>query len=78
MKIPLDAPARPVDVGLDFTIEFWLKANYAENNGTVSTGAASPHVTSAGRSRHFSQAPEARTSSGAANASSSSASVVSN
>jgi hypothetical protein len=26
VMIPLDAPPRPVDVGGDFTIEFWLKA----------------------------------------------------
>jgi hypothetical protein len=29
--IPLDAPPRPVDVGGDFTIEFWLKALPGEN-----------------------------------------------
>ncbi len=29
--IPLDAPPRPVDVGGDFTIEFWLKAIPGEN-----------------------------------------------
>jgi hypothetical protein len=29
--IPLDAPPRPVDVGDDFTIEFWLKALPGEN-----------------------------------------------
>jgi len=26
VKIPLDAPHRPVDVGGDFTVEFWMKA----------------------------------------------------
>lgn len=35
--IPLDGPHRPVDVGMDFTIEFWMKAipgdNMAENCG---------------------------------------------
>jgi hypothetical protein len=32
IKIALDAPARPVDVGAgDFTIEFWLKANPGAN-----------------------------------------------
>ncbi|MCS6938596.1 MAG: LamG domain-containing protein [Roseiflexus sp.] len=29
--IPLDAPPRPVDVGGDFTIEFWIKALPGEN-----------------------------------------------
>jgi hypothetical protein len=29
--IPLDAPPRPVDVGGDFTIEFWLKALPGDN-----------------------------------------------
>lgn len=29
--IPLDAPPRPVDVGDDFTIEFWLKALPGDN-----------------------------------------------
>ncbi len=39
VKIPLDAPARPVDVGAtDFTLEFWLKANLADNPGTTSCG----------------------------------------
>ena len=37
--IPLDGPARPVDVGAaDFTIEWWMRANLAENTGTVTTG----------------------------------------
>lgn len=32
VKIPIDAPARPADIGSgDFTIEFWMKANGAEN-----------------------------------------------
>jgi hypothetical protein len=31
VKIALDAPARPADVGGDFTLEFWLKALLAEN-----------------------------------------------
>jgi glucose/arabinose dehydrogenase len=31
VKIPLDAPARPVDVGRDFTVEFWMKGLAAEN-----------------------------------------------
>lgn len=29
--IPLDAPERPVDVGGNFTIEFWMKANPGDN-----------------------------------------------
>ncbi len=37
VKIPLDNPARPVDVGAtDFTFEFWLKANAGENTGVAS------------------------------------------
>lgn len=35
VKIPLDSPHRPIDVGDDFTIEFWMKANLADNSGTV-------------------------------------------
>ncbi|MBL8058066.1 MAG: LamG domain-containing protein, partial [Anaerolineales bacterium] len=31
VKIRLDAPARPVDVGGDFTVEFWLKADAGAN-----------------------------------------------
>lgn len=34
VKIPLDAPARPVDVGGDFTLEFWMKATPGENGAT--------------------------------------------
>lgn len=38
--IPLDDPARPVDVGAaDFTIEWWMKADAAGNTGTVTTAA---------------------------------------
>ncbi|MDL1895246.1 LamG domain-containing protein [Anaerolineae bacterium CFX7] len=36
VKIRLDAPARPVDVGGSFTLEFWLKANAGENTAQVS------------------------------------------
>lgn len=40
VKIPLDNPARPVDVGDDFTLEFWLKALPGENAaGPVTCGA---------------------------------------
>jgi cysteine-rich repeat protein len=40
VEIPLDAPARPADIGAgDFTLEFWLKANTAENDaGNCSPG----------------------------------------
>jgi glucose/arabinose dehydrogenase len=38
VKIRLDAPARPVDVGGDFTIEFWMQAA-PDNNGTVAAAA---------------------------------------
>ncbi|HRQ30857.1 MAG TPA: glycosyl hydrolase family 18 protein [Saprospiraceae bacterium] len=31
VKIPLDAPARPIDVGGNFTIEFWMKAQPGDN-----------------------------------------------
>ena len=34
--IPIDAPARPADLGAtDFTIEFWVKAMASENSGSV-------------------------------------------
>lgn len=35
VKIKLDAPAVPVDVGGNFTIEFWLKANLADNSSAA-------------------------------------------
>lgn len=35
VKIKLDAPARPVDVGGSFTFEFWMKANANENTAQV-------------------------------------------
>lgn len=40
IKIPLDAPARPIDVGSDaFTIEFWMKSSAdANSDGTCQTG----------------------------------------
>lgn len=37
VKIPID-PDTPLDVGGDFTIEFWLRAEAADNAGTVSPG----------------------------------------
>jgi len=36
-KIPID-PDAPLDVGFDFTIEFWMKASAANNQGTVAVG----------------------------------------
>lgn len=39
VKISIDAPHRPVDVGNDFTIEFWMKA-YPGDNSASSCG---PH-----------------------------------
>ncbi|GAB4174009.1 MAG: hypothetical protein Fur005_35880 [Roseiflexaceae bacterium] len=40
VKIPLDAPATPVDLASDMTIEFWMKANPGENTtGSCSTSA---------------------------------------
>lgn len=35
VKIRLDAPARPVDVSGSFTLEFFMKANAADNNGYI-------------------------------------------
>src|SRR5690606_20886613 len=44
--IPVDAPARPADVGAtDYTIEFWLKAMAAENTGAVQCGANAGWIT---------------------------------
>lgn len=38
VKIPIDAPARPADVGAtDFTLEFWMKALAAENDSPSCT-----------------------------------------
>ncbi len=34
VKFRLDGPSRPIDVGADFTIEFWLKALPGENSAT--------------------------------------------
>lgn len=41
VKIAIDAPHRPVDVGDDLTIEFWMKANLADNGGTVDCSSTS-------------------------------------
>ncbi|MBV6477364.1 MAG: hypothetical protein HGGPFJEG_00102 [Ignavibacteria bacterium] len=35
VKIKLDNPAKPIDVGGNFTIEFWMKAAADSNNGVV-------------------------------------------
>ncbi|HHY54676.1 MAG TPA: LamG domain-containing protein, partial [Chloroflexi bacterium] len=44
--IPIDAPARPADIGAtDFTIEFWLKAAPGENNGVATCGANDGWIT---------------------------------
>jgi hypothetical protein len=33
VKIPLGGPSRPVNIGGDFTLEFWMRALPGENNG---------------------------------------------
>jgi cysteine-rich repeat protein len=39
VKIPIDAPAVPADVGGDFTLEFWMKATTGDNGaGTCGAG----------------------------------------
>lgn len=45
VKIPLDAPARPVDVGFDFTLEFWLKALPGENDASGCTAGNDGWIT---------------------------------
>lgn len=40
VKIKLDAPARPIDVGGTFTIEWWMKATLQENPTTLCTSGA--------------------------------------
>lgn len=35
VKVPVDNPHRPADVGGDFTVEFWMKGAAAENTGNV-------------------------------------------
>ncbi len=39
VEIPLDAPARPVDVGADFTIELWLRAPPGSNPVDIACSA---------------------------------------
>ncbi|MBP6396684.1 MAG: LamG domain-containing protein [Saprospiraceae bacterium] len=38
IKIPLDNPHKPVDVSLDFTIDFWMKAQPGQNNASFCDG----------------------------------------
>ncbi|MCC6767336.1 MAG: LamG domain-containing protein [Deltaproteobacteria bacterium] len=38
VRIPIDAPARPIDVGGDFTLEWWMRAAPADNT----SGACAP------------------------------------
>jgi glucose/arabinose dehydrogenase len=38
VKIKLDAPARPIDVGGDFTLEFWMKSDSGNASGTCTGG----------------------------------------
>ena len=46
VRIPIDAPARPADIGAtDFTIEFWMKATPGENNGAATCGANDGWIT---------------------------------
>ena len=47
VKIPIDAPARPADVGAgDFTLEWWMKAAAADNpSTTVACGAVDGWIT---------------------------------
>ncbi|MBA3647161.1 MAG: T9SS type A sorting domain-containing protein [Chitinophagales bacterium] len=40
IKIPLDNPSHAVDVSKNFTIEFWMKADYRDNNGKVKASAS--------------------------------------
>ncbi|MGD9765261.1 MAG: PQQ-dependent sugar dehydrogenase [Candidatus Binatia bacterium] len=38
VKIPLDAPPRPVDMGGDFTLEFWMRTGSGNASGTCAAG----------------------------------------
>lgn len=44
LRIPLDPPTA-ADVGLDFTLEFWLRALPGENNGQASCGVKDGWIT---------------------------------
>ncbi|MCS6771980.1 MAG: LamG domain-containing protein [Kiritimatiellae bacterium] len=35
VKIPINSPGNPLNVGDDFTIEFWMRCRAADNNGVV-------------------------------------------
>jgi hypothetical protein len=41
VKIPIDAPHRPIDLSDDMTLEFWMKANLADNGGLVDCSSTS-------------------------------------
>jgi len=45
VKIPIDAPPRPADVGGDFTLEFWLKASPGDNGASGCTPGADNWIT---------------------------------
>ncbi|MGQ0601612.1 MAG: LamG domain-containing protein [Anaerolineales bacterium] len=49
VKIKIDAPAVPADVGSGaFTLEFWMKANAADNNGSAACNTNSGWITGNG------------------------------
>lgn len=41
VKISIDAPHRPIDLSDDMTLEFWMKANLADNGGLVDCSSTS-------------------------------------
>jgi len=45
VKIPLDAPARPVDVAGDFTLEWWMKAALVDNPAPACTAGSDNWIT---------------------------------
>jgi hypothetical protein len=49
VKVKIDAPAVPADIGSGaFTLEFWMKAGAANNNGYANCGAESGWITGNG------------------------------
>ena len=44
VKIRID-PNTPIDVGADFTLEWWMKANLQDNGGSVNCGAEAGWIT---------------------------------
>ncbi|MCX7878701.1 MAG: hypothetical protein N2510_08710, partial [Ignavibacteria bacterium] len=44
VKIKIDAPHRPIDVSGSFTVEFWIKADHLNNNGTVYAPVSYTHL----------------------------------